>query len=107
MKYLRRLLWLLVLAAVGGALALFAVVQPWVAPRISHPPAADPQRLRVDVKHLSVDLYPRSYDQPEMLDLSARYIHEQLRLSGARVSYQDVTVEGASYRNVIARFGPE
>src|SRR5207244_1857227 len=39
--------------------------------------------------------------------LAARYIHEQLRLTGARVSYQDVSVEGVVYRNVIARFGPE
>lgn len=107
MKHLRRVLYLFATLAALIALAIFAVVQPWVQPRPSQPPAVDPGRLQAIVKHLSVDLYPRSYDQFETLDLAARYISEQLRLSGARVSYQDVAVEGVVYRNVIARFGPE
>ncbi|MGO1068554.1 M28 family peptidase [Lysobacter sp. CA199] len=107
MKYLRRLFWLALAIAASIALALAAIVQPFVSPRATHPPAADPQRLLADVRHLSVELYPRSYDQFETIDRAARFIHEELRLTGARVSYQDVSVEGVVYRNVIARFGPE
>ncbi|MGO4261847.1 M28 family peptidase [Lysobacter sp. TAB13] len=107
MRRLRHLLYLLLILAALAALALALVVQPFVAPRPSHPPAADPQRLRADVKYLSVDLYPRSYDQFDNIDLAACHIHEQLRLTGAQVSYQDVVVEGVTYRNVIARFGPQ
>ncbi|MBW8810086.1 MAG: M20/M25/M40 family metallo-hydrolase [Lysobacter sp.] len=106
LKFLRRIAYLLVIVAIIAGLGVFAVVQPWVRPIASTPPVADPQRLLADVKHLSVDLYPRSYDQTETLDLAARYIHEQLRLAGAQVSYQDVPVEGMVYRNVIGRFGP-
>lgn len=107
LKPLRRFVYLLLVLAVLGGLTVFAVVQPGVTPVASTPPAADPQRLLAHVKHLSVDLYPRSYDQFENLDRAAVYIHEQLRLAGARVEYQDVPVEGVVYRNVIGRFGPD
>lgn len=106
LKHLRRFVYLLLVLATLAGVAVFAVVQPGVTPLVSTPPAADPQRLRAHVKHLSVDLYPRSYDQFDQLDRAARYIHEQLRLAGARVEYQDVPVEGMVYRNVIGRFGP-
>lgn len=107
MRRLRHLVYLIAIVALPVCLFVIAAVQPWVSPILSHPPAADPQRLREDVRHLSVDLYPRSYDQFDNIDQAARYIHEQLRLAGARVSYQDVVVEGGIYRNVIGRFGPE
>lgn len=107
MKRLRRWVGTAVAAAAVAALALFLVVQPGVGPRPSTPPAADAQRLRDDVKRLSVDFYPRSYDQPEQLDRVAAWLRAEFERAGARVSEQPVVVEGQAYRNVIARFGPE
>jgi len=107
MAWLRRLSLLLALLAAAVAAVLFAVVQPGVDPRPSTPPAADAQRLRADVKRLSVDFYPRSYDRPEQLDRVAAWLREDFERAGARVEYQPVNVEGQAYRNVIARFGPE
>lgn len=107
MKRLRRLSLALALVAAALAALLFAVVQPGVRPRPSTPPAADAQRLRADVKRLSVDFYPRSYDQPENLDRVAAWLHGEFERAGARVAYQPVIVEGQAYRNVVARFGPE
>lgn len=106
-KWLRRLALALALIAATGAALLFAVVQPGVDPRPSTPPAADAQRLRADVKRLSVDFYPRSYDRPENLDRVAAWLRAEFERAGARVSEQPVMVEGQAYRNVIARFGPE
>lgn len=107
MKWLRRLSFVLIPIAAAVAALLFAVVQPGVSPRPSTPPAADAQRLRADVKRLSVDFYPRSYDQPERLDRVAAWLHDEFERAGARVAYQPVIVEGQAYRNVVARFGPE
>jgi Zn-dependent M28 family amino/carboxypeptidase len=92
-------------AIAGVALALTA--QPGVKPRPSLPPVLDPARLEAHVKKLSVDLYPRSFDHPDKLDKAADYIVEQFKAAGARVSIQEVVVEEASYKNVIASFGPE
>ncbi|MBN8738952.1 MAG: hypothetical protein J0H86_05550 [Xanthomonadaceae bacterium] len=39
-------------------------------------------------RHLSVDLYPRSYDQVENLDRSAQFVLVELRSSDGRVSAQ-------------------
>lgn len=107
MKWLRRLSLLLAVVAAAAAALLFAVVQPGVGPRPSSPPAADAQRLRDDVKRLSVDFYPRSYDRPGQLDQVSAWLHEEFERAGARVSYQPVIVEGQAYRNVVARFGPQ
>jgi len=88
----------------AGAVVL--VVQPMVAPLPSTPPAVAPARLERHVRKLSVELYPRSFDQPAHLSQAARYIEDEFRAAGADVSVQDVTVQEAHYRNVIARFGP-
>ncbi|WP_257386192.1 M28 family peptidase [Tahibacter caeni] len=104
----RRRLALSAMVVVGLPCAIVAtVVQPWVAPVPSSPPAVDAARLQADVRYLSVDLYPRSYDQVENLDRSARFILAELRHSGGRVTEQPVEAEGVTYRNLIARYGPE
>jgi Zn-dependent M28 family amino/carboxypeptidase len=82
------------------------VVQPLVAPLPSSPPPVDPARLEQHVRKLSVDLYPRSFDHFAHLNQAARYIEDQFKAAGAEVSVQDVTVQDAHYKNVIARFGP-
>jgi Zn-dependent M28 family amino/carboxypeptidase len=103
----RRLLLLFAVLASIAAATVAAVVQPFVSPLPSPPVAIDAARLKADVKHLSVDLYPRSYDQFDSIDRAARFIHDEFARSGGRVSYQDVAVEESRYRNVIVRFGPD
>jgi Zn-dependent M28 family amino/carboxypeptidase len=95
----------LILVVLAATVA--AVTQPFVAPVSFAPPPADPSRLEAHVKHLSVDLYPRSLDQPLKLEMAARYIYDEFKAAGAAVSIQDVTVEQTKYKNIIARFGPE
>lgn len=95
------------LCAISLALGLLALVtQPFVSPIVSQPPAVDPARLEAHVKHLSVDLYPRSYDRFRKLDSAAEYIAQSFRAAGAQVSVQDVVVQEATYKNIRARFGP-
>ena len=91
---------------IGIAGILVLVAQPFVAPIASTPPPVDPARLEAHVKKLSVDLYPRSFEQFAHLEGAARYISEQLKASGATVTVQEVTVQEATYKNIVARFGP-
>lgn len=104
--------WLRIALVVGlallsaTALLLALVVQPGTTPEPSQPPAVDAERLRAHVKHLSVDLYPRSFDQPVQLDRAMAYVASEFAASGARVESQAVTARGETFRNVIARFGP-
>jgi Zn-dependent M28 family amino/carboxypeptidase len=92
-------------ALASGCVSL--VAQPLVSPVASTPAAVDPARLAAHVKKLSVDLYPRSSDQFENLEQAAQYVMAQLKASGARVSVQEVKVQETTYKNIIARFGPE
>jgi Zn-dependent M28 family amino/carboxypeptidase len=58
------------------------------------------------VRHLSVDLHPRSFDHPDKLERAMAYVEQQFRLAGATdVHSQPVKVDEATLRNVIARFG--
>lgn len=100
---------LLTLGVLSSLLAagIVCVTQPLVVPVPSTPPGVDPVRLEQHVRRLSVDLYPRSYDQPRKIGLAADYIASEFRRAGALVSTQDVEVEEATYKNVIARFGPK
>lgn len=95
---------LLVLATVG--IIGGAVVQPFVIPTASTPPAVDATQLEKHVRYLSEDLHPRNHEHLENLEKAATYIQHSFEASGAQVSAQEVLVEGTPYRNVIARFGP-
>ncbi|WP_431479402.1 M28 family peptidase [Massilia eburnea] len=93
---------------IAGILMLAALVcQPLVTAVPSTPPPVDPAKLEAHVKKLSVDFYPRSFEQPAKLEQTAEYITEQFKKAGAQVSIQEVVVEGERYKNVVARFGPE
>jgi len=83
------------------------VAQPMVTPVPSTPPSVDPAKLEAHVKKLSVDFYPRSFDHVAKLGSTAAYIEEQFKEAGAQVSIQDVIVDKARYKNLVARFGPE
>lgn len=95
---------LLLMALVAVLFGVF--YQPLVSPVPSTPPAVDATRLAAHVKHLSVDLYPRSADQRKNLELSADYIFETFKAANADVSVQEVLVDDIKYRNIVARFGP-
>jgi Zn-dependent M28 family amino/carboxypeptidase len=68
---------------------------------------ADPSRLKRVVEFLSMDCYPRSADNLANLDTAAVFIANEFRKTGARVSEQTYEARGKTYRNIIARFGPD
>lgn len=65
----------------------------------------DPARLEAHVRAL-VGFVPRDETHPENLDRAAAYIRDQLREAGGAVEDQAFEIRGATYRNVIAHFGP-
>ena len=67
----------------------------------------DPAALKAHVETLSQRFVPRNDAHPEILRRAAEYIAEQFRSAGAKVSDQEFKVNGDSYKNVIAEFGPE
>ena len=94
---------ILIVVAIAG---LGIVTQPFVQPRPSQPPQVDPRRLEAHVKHLSVDLHPRSHDQFDHLESAAQYILDEFKQTGGKVSVQDVLVQETTYENIVVRFGP-
>ena len=71
------------------------------------PTAGDPDRLRAHVTYLATTTFPRDSDHPAVLRQAADYIEKALFTAGGRVTLQDFEVQGSTYRNVIATFGPE
>src|SRR4051812_40549225 len=97
---------LIVIIVTGVGACLMMIVQPFVTPIESSPPAVDPLRLEQHVKRLSVDFYPRRYDRIDNIERTVQYITDELRATGAAMSTQEIVVGGRKFRNVIARFGP-
>ena len=89
----------LVAAFVLGVLPLVAGAAPDMT--------VDSARLERDVRLVSTTLSPRDYLHPENLDRIAAYVGEELAQAGGRVSAQPFAVDGRTYRNVTASFGPE
>jgi Zn-dependent M28 family amino/carboxypeptidase len=75
-----------------------------MAPAVSQ---VDPRRLERHVRKLCEEFFPRDAFHPENLDQAAAWIRSQLEESGAPVAIQPFLVEGRSYGNVVASFGPE
>jgi hypothetical protein len=69
--------------------------------------SADPARLSMHVNKLAMDLYPRVANFGGHLNEAAAYMKAQFLLNTPRVSEQAYEVKGVTYRNVIAKFGPE
>ena len=67
----------------------------------------DPERLEAHVRMLSDTLVPRDATHPQRLDRVAAYVREELVRAHAAVSDQPFQVDGISYRNVVARYGPD
>jgi Zn-dependent M28 family amino/carboxypeptidase len=80
--------------------------QPWVVAIPSTPIIIEPERLRRHVEKLSVDFYPRSYEQIANTKKTIEYIHSAFSKAGGIVSYQEFSIQDVVYKNVIAKFGP-
>jgi hypothetical protein len=89
------------------ALCLY-VTQPLIGgANITAPTSVDSTTLETHVRALSQSFVPRDESHPENLDRCAAYIRREFERANARVSEQPYTVDGKTYRNVIAHFGPE
>jgi hypothetical protein len=89
-------------------LAVATITQPAFSSAASHRPSgARRERLRSSVEMLATTLQPRDFDHPGGLDRAAAYIAAELREAGGRVHEQPFEVQGRTYKNVVALFGPE
>jgi Zn-dependent M28 family amino/carboxypeptidase len=96
---------MLLVSIVFAAIAL--TIQPWVKPIPSAPSTIDPERLRRHVEKLSIDFYPRSFEQAENTQKTIDYIFSEFTKTGASVSVQEFSIQGTTQKNVIAKFGPQ
>lgn len=108
----RRLIKFMMLVIVIIILLLIAsgfwVTQPLLSSAKPNPQrTVDPARLEAHVRKLSIELTPRDQSQLENLDQAAAYIKNEFSQTTASISEQPYRVEGKSYRNVVAKFGPD
>jgi Zn-dependent M28 family amino/carboxypeptidase len=66
-----------------------------------------PVRLETHVRALSEQFSPRDYTHPENLDRAAAYVHQEFLAAKATVVDLSFMVNGKTYRNVSATFGPD
>jgi Zn-dependent M28 family amino/carboxypeptidase len=67
----------------------------------------DPARLESSVRQLATRNRPRDAAHPKNLAATAAWIGAQLAATGAAIAEQSWTTNGAQYRNVIVRIGPD
>jgi hypothetical protein len=79
----------------------------WFAEAQGQPITADTARLRRHLGYLTTTPQARNHAHPLVLDSVAAYIRRSFAAAGARTSEQPYAVNGWTYRNVIASFGPE
>lgn len=98
---------ILALAALLGT-AYCLITQPGFSKsRLPDGPRAEADRLRRHVEFLTKTVHPRDFRHVDNLDSAAAYVRARFEEAGAEVSEQPYVAEGRSFRNVIARFGPE
>lgn len=103
-KLLKSAARVLATVAIVVCVIWWVVAQPsWRSNRASAE-ATDPARLRQHVETLSQRLVPRDWQHRDHLDQCADYIAQHFGQAGASVEFQQFTVEGQSYRNVIGGF---
>ena len=66
---------------------------------------ADTSRILNDLKQLTGTQSFRHFMNPKTLDSVATYIYDQLKTYADTVYYQEFTVNGVTYRNVVGVFG--
>lgn len=91
----------------AAAMLAACVNQPAVRALPSPDTTIDPAALERHVRMLSETLHPRSFENAANLAAAADYVLHQFNRVGARTDVQTYQVDGRSYRNIIARFGPE
>jgi Zn-dependent M28 family amino/carboxypeptidase len=102
------MLWILFVIVLLLLVAWFWLTQPLLSrPQPNSVRTVDPARLEAHVRKLAIEFSPRDVNHPENLDRAAAYIAGELAQAGGSVSEQGYRVAGQSFRNVIARFGPE
>jgi Zn-dependent M28 family amino/carboxypeptidase len=107
-KTLRFVLWVdLALFAATALIAACMVTQPVIPGGAEGAPPADPARLEASVRALAVRFHPRDAGHVANLDAAAAWLAAELAASGARVSEQTWVTDGDTYRNVVARLGPD
>ncbi len=93
---------------ITGLVLCLAVTQPvWPVKSKTRSVFVDAARLERHVRTLSEAFFPRDFRHPSNLDRAAGYIHDEFERSGGFVSEQVYKVGESTYRNVIARFGPD
>ncbi|MCW8984890.1 MAG: M28 family peptidase [Thermoanaerobaculales bacterium] len=106
-KVLRGMLWAV---AVAGVL-LLAVALLMTNPVKTRPFASgvsvDPSRLRSDVEALTGLPGYRCFERADDLDRAAEWVRSALEASGLPVEEMPFAVGDRSFRNFIARYGPE
>lgn len=106
-----RLALLVVIAVVVAATvgAVWLVTQPLL--RARRPTGVvrvvEPARLEAHVRTIAVELGPRDHTHPGNLDRVATYVAGGFHATGGRVTEQRYTPTTATYRNVIASYGPD
>ena len=104
-KLVRMTLFVTLLALLLAGLAS-CVTQPGVRAIASPDVSINAAALERHVRMLSTTLHPRSHEHAANLDAAADYVLAEFTAAGARTAVQSFEVDGRSYRNVIARFGP-
>jgi Zn-dependent M28 family amino/carboxypeptidase len=104
---LKRLSAFLLLIAVAVCGITSCVTQPGVEAVESPAVRVDVAALERPVHELAVTYAPRSVDNFDNLAAAGDYVLAQMRAAGATPEIQNVDVDGTTYRNFIARFGPE
>ena len=101
------MLWILLVIVVTLVMVWFWLTQPMLSrPEPNSVRTVDPTRLEAHVRKLSIEFSPRDIGHLENLDRTAAYIAGELAQAGGFLSEQEYRVEGKSFRNVLARFGP-
>jgi hypothetical protein len=114
-KIFKRILLALPLLLVGaGFAAIVAIKQPfnWAGESVrlagNTINGVDMSvQLEKHVNKLAVEFHPRDYTNIDNLNRSADYISAEFEAIGLEVVEQTYTIDGASYRNIIARLGPD
>jgi Zn-dependent M28 family amino/carboxypeptidase len=105
-----RILLVVALSALG---VLFLFWFHLTQPVLTHPAVREvpvnvsPSRLEAHVRAMAETFHPRDYAHTDNLDRAAAYIREEFQQAGGQVFDQAYQVEGATYRNAVAWFGPD
>jgi hypothetical protein len=112
-RLLKRLLYfsgrILLLLAICLFVIWWIIARPMIPGTRDHKKhvMANASALKHHVEILSQRFAPRDYRHPKNLDRTSQYIRNYFKKTGSHVYYQPFDVEGVTYRNVIAEFGPQ